>query len=121
VKITWNLNELVALCKAVEAVCVPAGCHVAMTGGCLYKDGERKDADLLFYRVRQVKDVDKERLFALLSEIGIEEKSGFGWCHKAEYQGKPLDLFFPEEDGDGSEYTTQEKQDETNTAETLAK
>jgi hypothetical protein len=29
----------------------------------------------------------------------LNESSGFGWCYKAEYQGKPIDCFMPEEKG----------------------
>jgi hypothetical protein len=44
----WTLAEAVEVCRQVEAICPPFGCHVALTGGTLYKDGERKDLDLLF-------------------------------------------------------------------------
>jgi hypothetical protein len=38
---TWTLDDAVAMCCAVEQVCPPFGCHVALTGGTLYKDGGR--------------------------------------------------------------------------------
>jgi hypothetical protein len=94
----WTQKEAIALCHKVELVCPAYGCHVALTGGTLYKDGPRKDCDLLFYRIRQVEVVDTEGLFTALEELlGLKKVSGFGWCHKAEYQGKNLDCFFPEE------------------------
>lgn len=97
----WTLNAAVALCREVEAICPPFGCHVALTGGCLYKDGWRKDCDLLFYRIRQVDEIDKLGLFEALKRIGVNVKSGFGWCHKATWMDThPIDLFFPEEDGE---------------------
>lgn len=96
----WTLEKAVALCIAVEAVCPKYGCHVALTGGCLYRDGERKDADILFYRIRQVEEIDKPGLFEALAAIGLKEIRGFGWCHKAEFEGLPVDCFFPEEDGE---------------------
>jgi hypothetical protein len=95
----WTQTEAIALCREVEAVCPAAGCHVALTGGTLYKDGERKDLDLLFYRIRQVPAIDMGMLWDALATIGIEIKRGFGWCFKAEYHGKSIDCFFPEEDG----------------------
>src|SRR3546814_17782576 len=72
------------------------GAHVALTGGTLYKDGPRKDVDLLFYRIRQVKEIDRPRLIRALQRIGIEISKRHGWVQKAFYEGKPIDLFFPD-------------------------
>jgi hypothetical protein len=94
---TWTLDEAVAVCCAIEEVCPPFGCHVALTGGTLYKRGARKDLDLLFYRIRQEPEIDMDGLWAKLAALGIEKKSGFGWCHKAELAGRKIDCFFPEE------------------------
>ena len=93
----WTRQQLIELCIAIEAVCVPFGCHVAMTGGCLYKQGLRKDADVLFYRIRQCKTIDGDGLFEALEKIGLNYVSGFRWCWKFEYEGKTVDLLFPEE------------------------
>lgn len=94
----WTHSEAVELCILIEAVCPQFGCHVALTGGSLYKAGERKDCDILFYRIRQVDEIDQDGLFRALSEIGIEWQRGFGWVHKAKFQGKRIDMFFPEAD-----------------------
>lgn len=96
----WTHAEAVELCKAIEAVCPAFGCHVALTGGTLYKDGPRKDLDILFYRIRQVAAIDEIGLFDALKLIGIEKIGGGWWCHKAVYQGKKIDCFFPEQDGE---------------------
>lgn len=95
----WTLEEAVAVCRQVEAICPPFGCHVALTGGTLYKDGSRKDLDLLFYRIRQEPEIDMDGLWGALSTIGIEQDRGFGWCYKATLNGRPIDCFFPEEQG----------------------
>lgn len=100
----WTLEQGAALCREIEAICPAFGCHVALTGGTLYKDGERKDLDVLFYRIRQVEHIDTDGLFNDLCAIGIEKKGGFGWCHKATFGEKKIDCFFPEE-ADG-EYET---------------
>lgn len=92
----WTQQEAIDLCTLIESVCPEFGCHVALTGGTLYKVGERKDCDVLFYRIRQVESIDQEALFAALSDVGVERISGFGWVHKASYQGKSIDMFFPE-------------------------
>lgn len=96
---TWTILEAIALCVEVEDVCEPHGCHVALTGGCLYRRGERKDLDLVFYRIRQCETIDMTGLWQSLEKIGVQKMTGFGWCHKAKYKGKSIDCLFPEEKG----------------------
>lgn len=99
----WEQSEAIALCRKIEVICPAFGCHVALTGGCLYKDGLRKDADILFYRIRQVNEIDIDGLFDALANLGIEKTGGFGFVHKAIYCGKGIDFFFPESVG-GADY-----------------
>lgn len=94
----WTQAEAIELCIEVEAICPQYGCHVALTGGLLYKEGRRKDCDLLFYRIRQVDEIDYKGLWSALSDIGLVQTTGFGWCYKAVYKGKNIDCFFPEEE-----------------------
>ena len=58
----------------------------------------RKDADILFYRIRQVEKIDMDGLWMALDNAGFEKRKGFGWCYKATFNGKPVDCFFPEEE-----------------------
>ena len=95
----WTQQEAIALCREIEAICPAYGCHVALTGGLLYKSGPRKDCDLLFYRIRQTPKIDFDGLWIALAKIGLEQTSGFGWCFKGHYCGKPIDMFSPEEAG----------------------
>jgi len=98
----WSHEDAVILCRRVEAICPPFGCHVALTGGSLYKDGRRKDCDILFYRIRQIEKIDIDGLWAALETIGLSKISGFGWVYKAKYcEMLPVDCFFPEEQGVG--------------------
>ncbi len=98
----WTQAEAIALCKLIEAVCQRSGCHVALTGGLLYKDGPRKDCDLLFYRIRQRREIVMDALWESLETIeGFKKVKGWGWCYKAEYKGKLIDCFFPEEQDGG--------------------
>lgn len=98
---SWTLEEARELCRKIEAVCPEQGCHVALTGGVLYKDAPRKDLDLLFYRVRQADHIDGAGLMQALVDLGIKLLVGGtgGWLMKAEYQGKKIDFFFPENEG----------------------
>lgn len=94
----WTQEEAISVCKLVEEICPPFGCHVALTGGCLYKDGERKDLDLLFYRIRQAETIEYLDLFEAMERIGFTVKSRHGWVVKATFKGKSVDIFFPEID-----------------------
>lgn len=93
----WSIEEALVLIRQIEEVCQEAGCHVALTGGVLYKDGFRKDLDLLFYRIRQRPSIDMEVLIQNLTNLGLYGIEGKGWLFKARYKGKNLDIFFPEE------------------------
>jgi hypothetical protein len=93
----WEREDAIELAKAIEAICPEFGCHVAFTGGCLYKEGKRKDADFLFYRIRQSPAIDEKGLLEALPTIGIEIIKRHGWVVKASYLDKPIDLFFPEQ------------------------
>lgn len=98
-----NYEKAITLCRMIESFAPDFGCHVALTGGCLYKNGDRKDIDILFYRIRQVEKVDHEGLKAALAKNGIENIKGFGWLLKGVWCGVDVDMFFPEEI-DGEEY-----------------
>lgn len=97
----WTQQEAIALCTQIEAVCPPFGCHVALTGGLLYKQGERKDADIMLYRIRQVEEINLAGLWEEMEKLGVVRTSeevpyGESWCIKATYNGKSIDFFFPE-------------------------
>ena len=97
----WTREDAIALCVVIESVCPQYGCHVALTGGLLYRMGSRKDADVLLYRIRQVEEIDLQGLFVALRPLGLEclavQKK---WCLKATYQGKPIDIFLPDYGGE---------------------
>lgn len=100
----WTLPEAIALIVKIEALCPKFGCHVALTGGLLYKPGPRKDLDILFYRIRQVEQINLDDLWPALKGIGIEKFKGFWWCYKAVFGQKMIDIFMPEEQEDGEGY-----------------
>jgi len=95
----WTQQEAVNLCVILESIAPHYGAHIALTGGCLYKPGERKDCDILIYRIRQAPEIDMDGLFSAFLRAGVEVSGGFGWCYKARYRGQGIDLFFPEEQG----------------------
>lgn len=95
----WTHQQALELCRKIEAICPQYGCHVALTGGLLYKPGLRKDCDIVFYRIRQRKSINMPGLWRGLRVIGLEKNSGFGWCYKARYENKNVDILFPEQFG----------------------
>lgn len=94
----WTQQLAIDLCVAIEAIAPDFGCHVALTGGSLYKSGERKDVDVLFYRIRQVDKIDREGLLkALRKRLGLLPVSSHGWVEKVSTPlGHNVDLFFPD-------------------------
>ena len=44
-----TLKRALKAAALLEAALSPIGYHIGLTGGCLYKDGERKDADFIVY------------------------------------------------------------------------
>jgi len=91
----WTQAQAIALCIEIEKICPTVGYHVALTGGTLYKEGERKDIDLLFYSIRQ-QEPSPFDLFIALSSIGIVTGKHYGFVTKATYNGKNIDIFIPE-------------------------
>lgn len=103
-----NLHFGVEVCRIIESFAPFFGCHVALTGGSLYKQGDRKDLDLIFYRIRQSPMIDTDGLFNAMVNLGFAKPDGFGWIFKTEYKGVPIDMLFPEEVG-GEEYPRAEE------------
>lgn len=101
----WTQAEAVALCRLLESFAPRFGAHVALTGGCLYRDGERKDVDILVYRIRQMPAVDWVGFFRECERFGISLSNDYGWNKKATYRGKNIDFFDPEDDGEYGAYS----------------
>lgn len=97
----WTQEQAIALCKLIETAAPKHDCHVALTGGLLYKDGRRKDCDILFYRVRQAEKIDESGLLESLVKLGITIWSGGPgcWFIQGRYRGRRVDMFFPENEG----------------------
>lgn len=109
----WTQAEAIALCVRLESFAPKYGAHIGLTGGCLYRDGARKDADILLYRIRQSEEINFDGFFDAIGTIGVHKLSGFGFCHKALFEGKHIDFLSPEEEGD--EYPTVDPADKLTT------
>jgi len=102
-KKTWNTEDAIKLCRKLEIIAPEFGAHIALTGGRLYKDGERKDVDIMVYRIRQAPQVDKAGFFKKINELfDIDWIDDFGWCNKAKLNGLDIDFFFPDDTTGGT-------------------
>lgn len=110
----WTLQDAVTVCTKIENICPLFNCHVALTGGVLYKEGERKDLDVLFYRVRKTKILLVPLLQELYHKMGLRTLKNDYWCQKMQFAenwpfaGRSVDAFFPELFGD--DYPSKEGQ-----------
>ena len=95
----WTVLEGLAICRKIESISPSYGAHVALTGGLLYRDGPRKDCDILIYRIRQVQSIDWIGLFESLESIGLFLINDYGWCKKCRYFDLDVDIFDAEDDG----------------------
>jgi len=87
----------IELCKIMYDKLAPLGFYPALTGGLLYKEGERKDIDIVIFRNRQQHDsFETIDLYLELSEIGISIDNYYGFVTKAKWKGHTVDLFNPE-------------------------
>lgn len=100
-----NLIDAVQLVQVLER-CAPAhGFHVALTGGCVFKFDQRKDIDLVVYRIRQQPNADIEKLLKAFDALGLSVVSRHGFVTKAKYlNGMAVDILFPEANYGDSDY-----------------
>ena len=113
----WTQQEAIELCVLLESFAPKFGAHIALSGGCLYKIGKRKDCDIIIYRIRQATMIDFEGFFEEAAKHGVTKLSGFGFCHKAIYNNKPIDFLSPEEAGE--EYPESDPADKLTTDDLL--
>lgn len=90
----WTLENARELIVKIESFAPKFGAHVALTGGVLYKEGLRKDIDIVFYRIRQAPVIHETDLINALKEIGFDIIKKHGWVTKAKFNGLSVDLLF---------------------------
>lgn len=93
----WTQRQAIDLCIHLEAFAPQYGCHVALTGGCLSKDGPRKDVDIMVYRIRQVDKIDMNGLIMrIAADLAVVKTELHGWVTKLHLaDGRCIDLFDP--------------------------
>lgn len=89
----------IELCRLIHKALIDEHLYPALTGGLLYKDGPRKDIDIVIYRNRQkLNSFDLMDYYSDFKKIGVELKQSYGFVTKAEWKGFSIDLFNPESD-----------------------
>lgn len=93
----WTRSEAARLCRRLETFAPDFGAHVALTGGTLYKDGPRKDVDIVVYRIQQ-RALDRKGFIERLRREGFDILGEYGWLQKVATPGdrRPVDLLFPD-------------------------
>jgi len=90
-------QEAMDLCKKIYDSMSGIGFYPALTGGLLYKDGDRKDIDIVIYRNRQnVQKFELKDLEEPLSKLGLIDFNHYGFVSKCKWNGITVDLFNPE-------------------------
>lgn len=95
--VKWTTDEAIELCKLIEPIAARCGCHIGLTGGLLYKEGPRKDCDLVIYSIRS-EVINFKEFYSELSKVGVNFKQAFGFVTKVEYKGKSIDILYPEDE-----------------------
>lgn len=100
-------DQGIELCRKLYERLKPDGFYVALTGGLLYKDGERKDIDIIIYRNRQQVKFEIKDIESKLDECCLYDFEHYGFVTKCKFKGITVDLFNPETDiefTDGNSY-----------------
>lgn len=100
---TWTQQDAIALCVAIEQFAPNHGAHVALTGGCLYKTGIRRDCDIVLYRHDKSTPVNWDGILRDLATLGIkpdEKLPGYGYYHRTWQGERRIDFLCREEEGE---------------------
>lgn len=73
-----NQDKAIHLCREMQKIAESCRLNVGLTGGCLYKTGERKDMDMIVYPHNSAENADPEVLETLLQAF-IDELENNGW------------------------------------------
>lgn len=89
-------SQGIELCKIIYEKLSVKGYFPALTGGLIYKEGNRKDIDIVIYRNREMPSFEISDIHGLLVDCGLKDLKHFGFVTKADWNGVVVDLFNPE-------------------------
>lgn len=90
-----QLEDAIILCTLLYEHLRGIGIYPALTGGCLYKQGNRKDIDIVLYmdnsNLRELEDIEGK-----LKAVGLENFKHFGYVTKCLWNGYTVDILLPQ-------------------------
>jgi hypothetical protein len=93
-------QEAIKLSVIIEQHVSQVGYHVALTGGCLYRNGDRKDADFILYPHKPDKTVDRDTIKQALGTAGFVDffETDIEYTNReillSKFAGRRCDFFF---------------------------
>ncbi len=95
-----NLELAIELCTKLYNNLSPIGIFPALTGGTLYKEGERKDIDIVLYASDNGREICCDDVKVILINSGVFSIQNYGRVIKASYHGVAIDFILPEFEGE---------------------
>ena len=92
-------NDGIVLCQRLNKFLNKAY-FVALTGGLIFQQGERKDIDIIIYRNRATMPFETIQLGVKLTAFGFTNLRYYGFVTKCEWQGHSVDILHPESDSE---------------------
>lgn len=105
-----NLEKAIHIAKLLEKG-LPDRLHIGLTGGTLYKDGERKDIDFVVYSHKCYEQINTNQLAFQLSQLGLINTVNYGRVIKGQMSvdGALVDLDFIVPESETGEYVEEEE------------
>lgn len=94
-----NLKLAIELCTKLYNKLEPHGIFPALTGGTLYKEGERKDIDIVLYTKMETGEIIYYMLEDILAKVGVVHQRNFGRVIKCFYKNIAIDFILPQFEG----------------------
>lgn len=96
----WDTGSAIDFCILLEQIAPTYGAHVALTGGLLYREGMRKDCDIVLYRHGgRIEPIDRDGFkVACVEALDMTTVRADGRVYKMLYEGKQVDFLFHDSD-----------------------
>ena len=92
-------NDGIVLCQRLNQF-LNKKYFVALTGGLIFQQGERKDIDIIIYRNRATMPFETIQLGVTLTAFGFTNLRYYGFVTKCEWEGHSVDILHPESDSE---------------------
>ncbi len=107
-----GLEKAVEIAKFLEKE-LSDNVHIGLTGGTLYKEGERKDIDFVIYSHKCFQTIDTNELAGFLAKLGFTEVQNFGRVIKCKYLDGVTDVDIIVPESKTGEYVEEPRNEQT--------